>query len=113
MARFHPARQRLMGLVRLTGLAVRYPITRLAHTRTSQHTMGHNGPRVAASSGAAASAEALDDGGVGLAAALAHRLQPVTATAALELVQHLGHQDRAGGAERVPERDRAAVRVGL
>src|SRR6202046_5406221 len=40
-----------------------------------------------------ASSEALDDRGVGLAAALAHRLQAVPAADALELMQQLGHQD--------------------
>src|SRR5579859_1042948 len=55
----------------------------------------------------------LDDGGVGLAAALAHGLQAVPAARALKLVEQLGQQDRPGSAERVAQRDRAAVRVGL
>jgi hypothetical protein len=48
-----------------------------------------------------ASAESFDDRGVGLAAALAHGLQAVPAAAALQLVQQLGGQDGAGGAQRV------------
>src|ERR1700692_4647054 len=60
-----------------------------------------------------ASAESLEDRGVGLAAALAHGLQAVPAAAALQLVPQLGGQDGAGGAERVAERDRAAVDVRL
>ena len=57
--------------------------------------------------------DALDDRDVGLAAALAHRLQAVAAAGALELVQQRGHQPGAGRAERVAERDRAAVDVDL
>src|SRR5690348_6935093 len=57
--------------------------------------------------------EALDDGGVRLAATLAHGLQAVAANGPLQLVQQLGGQHRARRAERVAERDRAAVRVGL
>src|SRR5215211_4424196 len=55
----------------------------------------------------------LDDRGVGQSAALAHDLQPVPATGSLELVQQRRHQLRARRAERVPERDRAAIHVGL
>src|SRR5215472_3453069 len=57
--------------------------------------------------------EALDDRGVGLAAALTHGLQTITATRALKLVQQLGGQHRTRRAERMAERDGAAVRVGL
>src|SRR5689334_25303681 len=60
-----------------------------------------------------ARSKSLDDGDVGLAAALAHRLQPVSAAGALELGEHRGHQPRAGGADRVAQRDRPAVRVDL
>src|SRR4051812_45087293 len=63
--------------------------------------------------GARGLGQALDDGGVGLAAALAHRLQPVAAAGALELVQQRRHQPGTGRAERVAERDRAAVDVDL
>src|SRR5215472_17294018 len=45
--------------------------------------------------------EPLDDRGVGLSAAFAHGLEPVPAASPLELVQHLRHQDRAGGSEWV------------
>ena len=55
----------------------------------------------------------LDDGGVGHAAALAHRLQAVAAAGALELVEQRGHELGAGAAERVTEGDRAAVDVHL
>jgi DNA-binding winged helix-turn-helix (wHTH) protein len=54
-----------------------------------------------------------DDGGVGLAATLAHGLQAQPAAGPLQFVQQLGHQDRAGGAQRVTERDGPAVRVRL
>src|SRR5215469_2478262 len=57
--------------------------------------------------------KALDDGGVRLAAALAHGLEAVAAAGALKLVQQLGGQHRAGRAERMAERDGAAVHVGL
>src|SRR5947199_3689851 len=57
--------------------------------------------------------EPLDDGDVGLAAALAHRLQAVAAAGALELVQQRGHEPGAGRAERVAETDRTAVHVDL
>src|SRR5690606_36694403 len=67
------------------------------------------GPRVER----AASAEALDDGGVGHATALAHRLQAVAPTGALELVEQGGQQLRARAPERVAEGDGAAVDVGL
>src|SRR5690242_7117302 len=51
--------------------------------------------------------EALDDGRVRLTAPLAHRLQAVAATGALQFVQQLGGQHRARRAERMPERDGA------
>src|SRR6476659_6549528 len=57
------------------------------------------------------SSEPFDDGGVGETAALAHRLQAVAAAGALELVEQRGHETRTGAAERVAERDRAAVHV--
>src|SRR5262245_19057028 len=59
------------------------------------------------------SAEALDDGGVGHAAALAHGLQAVPAASALQLVEQRGQQLGARAAERVAEGDGAAVDVGL
>src|SRR5574341_863251 len=54
----------------------------------------------------------LDDGGIGHAAALAHRLEAVPAATALQLVQQRGHQLGAAGAQRMAKRDRAAVDVG-
>src|SRR3954447_3418124 len=57
--------------------------------------------------------QTLDDRDVGLTATFAHRLQPVPAAGAFELVQQCGHQPRAGCAEGMPERDRAAVDVDL
>src|SRR5215211_2719822 len=66
------------------------------------------------------SAEQFDDGGVGGAAALAHRLQPVADPVVAHVVQHPGHQDCARSPERVPEGDRPTegveprwVRAGL
>src|SRR5690348_4263120 len=59
------------------------------------------------------SGEALDDGDVGLAAALAHGLHAVSTASALELVEQRRHQPGAGCAERVTQRDRAAVDVDL
>src|SRR5262245_60364526 len=47
--------------------------------------------------------EPLDDRHVGLAAALAHGLQPIAATGPLELVEQGGHDPGAGGADRVAE----------
>jgi hypothetical protein len=48
-----------------------------------------------------------------LAAADAHRHQRVAAAGALQLVQRLGGDEGARAADRVAERDGAAVRVGL
>src|SRR6266496_1768373 len=59
------------------------------------------------------SADALDNGRVGLAATLAHRLQTVARPAPLQLMYQFGHQDGPGRAEWMTERDRATVRVGL
>src|SRR2546428_1248017 len=56
-------------------------------------------------------AEALDDGGVGHATALAHRLEAVAGAAALQLVQHRGHELGPGRSQRVADRDGATVRV--
>src|SRR5580692_7398074 len=55
--------------------------------------------------GCAGSLHPLDDRRVGLAAALAHGLQAEPAGSADKFVHHLGHQDRARGPERMPERD--------
>ena len=55
--------------------------------------------------------ESLENGDVGLTPAFAHRLKAVASTGALELVQQCGHQPRAGGAERMSERDGPAVDV--
>src|SRR3546814_17498414 len=57
--------------------------------------------------------EALDDGDVGLAAALAHGLQAVATTGALELGEEGGHEPCPRGPEGVTERDGAAVDVHL
>src|SRR5947207_13511399 len=57
--------------------------------------------------------EAVDERRGADAAATTHRLQPVAEVAPLELVQQAVHQDRARRAERMPERDRSAVDVGL
>ena len=53
-----------------------------------------------------------DDRRVGLPAALAHRLQAEPAARPLDFVHQLGHQDRPGRAQRVPERDGPPVGVG-
>ena len=57
--------------------------------------------------------EAFDDGGVGHAAALTHRLQPVAAAALLQRVDHRRHDSCAAGAQRVADRDGTAVDVRL
>src|SRR5690606_15722698 len=57
--------------------------------------------------------ETFDDGGVGHARALAHRLQAVATTGGLEVVDEGRQQSGARRAERVTERDRAAPRVEL
>ena len=62
--------------------------------------------------GPPAALDPLDDRRVGLPAALAHGLQAEPAAAALELVDELGHQDRARRPERVAERDGPAVGIG-
>src|SRR5882724_3663643 len=43
--------------------------------------------------------------------ATAHRDEPQCRVGAFELVQRRGHEPRAGGADRVPERNRAAIRI--
>jgi hypothetical protein len=55
----------------------------------------------------------LEDGGVGLAAALAHGLQAVADAVVAHVVDQRRHQAGAAAAERVAERDRAAVGVEL
>src|SRR5574338_384505 len=57
--------------------------------------------------------EPLQDRHVRLPAALAHRLQAVAAASALELGEQRRHEAPAGRADRVAERDRAAVHVHL
>src|SRR4051794_40924793 len=61
----------------------------------------------------AISAQALDDQGVGHAAAFPLRLEAVAPPRALELVQRGGRGASAGAAERVPEGDGPAVDVHL
>src|SRR3954465_13613303 len=53
--------------------------------------------------------EQLEDRGVGLTAALAHGLQPVADAVVAHVVHQGGHQPRAGAAQRVAQRDGAAV----
>src|SRR3546814_7356425 len=53
----------------------------------------------------------LDDRDVGDAAAFAHRLQAIAAAAFAQRMDQRRHQLGAAGAERVAERDRAAVDV--
>src|SRR6185295_8540243 len=55
----------------------------------------------------------LEDGGVGLATALAHRLEAVLNSLVPHVVQHRGHEAGAGTRERVTKCDRAAVGVEL
>src|SRR5664279_4793817 len=53
----------------------------------------------------------LDDGHIGHAAAFAHGLQAVALVALLQRIDQRSHQLGAGAAERVAERDRAAIDV--
>src|ERR1700716_3854163 len=57
--------------------------------------------------------EALDDGGVGHAAAFAHGLQAPAAAGALELVEQGGHELGPRAAERMTRGDGSAVDVDL
>src|SRR3954453_22336170 len=59
----------------------------------------------------AAGLQPLDNGGDRLAEADAHRRQPVTRVAPLELRDKRGRDPRPGGPERVAERNAAAVRI--
>ena len=59
------------------------------------------------------SAEPLDDGGVGHAAALTHGLQPVPPAALFQRIDQSGHDASATGAQWVTDRDGTAVDVGL
>jgi hypothetical protein len=58
-------------------------------------------------------AEPLDNGGVGHAAALAHRLQPVPTAALFKRIHKCGHDAGTAGTQWVSDRDRPAVDVGL
>ena len=55
------------------------------------------------------SAQPLDDGAVGLAPALAHRLVAVAATRGLQVVQQGPHQADAAGPERMTDGDGATA----
>src|SRR5215469_12342818 len=57
--------------------------------------------------------QALDDGGVGHAAALAHGLQPVPSAALFERVDQRGHDPSTAGAQWMADGDGAAIDVGL
>src|SRR5262249_9530065 len=58
-------------------------------------------------------AQSFENGDVGLTAPFAHRLQPPTLAGALELAEERRHEARPRRAERVPERDGAAIHVDL
>ena len=58
-------------------------------------------------------AQSLDDGRVGHAAALAHRLQPIATAALFECVNECGHDAGTARTERVADRDGATIDVGL
>jgi hypothetical protein len=58
-------------------------------------------------------AQPLDDGGIGHAAALTHRLKPIACAPLLERVDQGGHDARTAGSQRVADGDGAAVDVGL
>ena len=73
---------------------------------------GAGGARVGgARVGGSGSGDALDDGGVGHAAALAHGLQAVLDAFGRHVVDERGHQPGAGRAERVADGDGPAARV--
>ncbi len=56
-------------------------------------------------------AQAFDDGGVGHAAALTHRLQPIPTATLLQCIHECGHDTGTAGAERVADSDSAAIHV--
>jgi hypothetical protein len=58
-------------------------------------------------------AQSLDDGGVGHAAALAHRLQPVPTAPLFKRIHKCGHDAGTARAQWMSDRDRPAVDVGL
>ncbi len=57
--------------------------------------------------------EAFDDGDIGLAATLTHRLQSVATTGSLEFVQQRGHETSPGGSEWMPKGDCSTVDIDL
>ena len=67
----------------------------------------------ASSVGRGSDVDELQDGGVGHAAALAHRLQAVAGAGVAHPVDHRRHQAGTGATEGVAQGDRAAVRVEL
>src|SRR3546814_5815644 len=70
-----------------------------------------SGPRLRGGDADCFRSKPLDDGNVGLTAAFAHRLQAVFAAGRIEHAEQGRHQLGAAGAERVAERDRAAMLV--
>ena len=78
-----------------------------------QSAQGHCRGLIAQPATRASGSDPLEDRGDALAAADAHGDQRVAAAGALQLVDRLDGEDRAGGADRVAERDAAAVRVDL
>lgn len=61
----------------------------------------------------AAYCDEFDDGGIGLATALAHRLQAVPEVSAAHVEDHVGEDAGTGTPERVTESDRTTVGVEL
>src|ERR1700761_5010820 len=57
------------------------------------------------------SVQPLDDGAVGLASALTHRLVAVAAARGLQLIQQRAHQAHAAGPQRVADGDGTTTRV--
>ena len=56
-------------------------------------------------------AQPLDDGGVGHAAAVAHRLQSIASAALVQRVDQRGHSAGTAGTQRVADHDRAAIDI--
>src|SRR6476619_5965414 len=80
-------------------------------TNSPRSTTNDHGTVIISAGGGEGSAEALEDHGHALAAADAHGLEAELLVPALQAVEQRGGDPRAGGAERVALRDRAAVHV--
>src|SRR5437867_9791021 len=83
----------------------------LSNTESSSRGFDRLSPNGVVEQVSGFTSETLEDGGNALPAPDAHRDQRVASTGAVEFVDGLGHDDRAGRADGMAQRDARAVRV--